>query len=129
MRKIRSIINIFGTEFPRLYVWINCKILMGPSFHVYPPSLIVATAIKCFRLFSLNEELFIDVVLLMVIYLTLIFNHPKDSTRFMKLLKFSMSYGNSGSRDPSPNIYFFFLGRCWRFMTIPRSMQISLAYS
>jgi len=32
VRKIRSIITIFGTEFPRLYFWINCKSSKGPSF-------------------------------------------------------------------------------------------------
>ena len=32
VRKICSIITIFGTEFPRLYFWINCRNSTGPSF-------------------------------------------------------------------------------------------------
>ena len=32
--KINSIITIFGTEFPRLYFWINCKSSRGPSFSI-----------------------------------------------------------------------------------------------
>ena len=36
----------------------------------------------------------------------------------------SIWYGNSASRDPSPNICFFFLGRRWRSMAVPRSLQL-----
>jgi len=32
VRKICSIITIFGTEFQRLYLWINCKSSRGPFF-------------------------------------------------------------------------------------------------
>jgi len=47
VRKIHGIINIFRTEFPRSYFWINCKSSRRLSFPIFIPSLISVIAMKC----------------------------------------------------------------------------------
>jgi len=82
VRKVCSIITLFGKEFPRLYFLINCRNSRGPSFLAFAPSSISAAATKCWS-FSLSEELLFIDVFVIVIYLTLIL----PSKRFNEVKK------------------------------------------
>ena len=93
VRKIRSNITVFGTELPRLYIWINCKSSRGPSFSTV--NCTSATSYNChatITLFSIAQWTTSDATTINISFLAINCTQPR--VQLTGLLGIWMQHGD-----------------------------------